>query len=186
MNTVKTVLVLLVASIAPAQAAVVISASESGGNVIFSTSGGTLDVSSLTGVGASGPPFVNPVGAEFALGAGGGATLYSGAITGPGSFGTGGFTTSFDGTGDLIGFVYGDLITPGGYVSGDLIGPSTLTIAGTLDSIGITPGTYVWSWADDSVTLNIVPIPAAVWLFGSALAGLGWFQRESRPRRTCL
>ena len=24
-----------------------------------------------------------------------------------------------------------------------------------------------------------VPIPAAVWLFGSALAGLGWFKRKA-------
>jgi hypothetical protein len=36
----------------------------------------------------------------------------------------------------------------------------------------------VSSWAGDSITLNIVPIPAAVWLFGSALAGLGWMRRK--------
>jgi hypothetical protein len=26
--------------------------------------------------------------------------------------------------------------------------------------------------------VNVVPIPAAVWLFGSALAGLGWLRRK--------
>ncbi len=30
---------------------------------------------------------------------------------------------------------------------------------------------YVTAW-------SVVPLPAAVWLFGSALAGLGWFRRR--------
>ncbi len=30
----------------------------------------------------------------------------------------------------------------------------------------------------DNVNASVVPIPAAVWLFGSALAGLGWFRRR--------
>jgi len=30
----------------------------------------------------------------------------------------------------------------------------------------------------DNITLQAVPIPAAVWLFGSALAGLGWLRRR--------
>jgi hypothetical protein len=29
-----------------------------------------------------------------------------------------------------------------------------------------------------SFSVSVVPIPAAVWLFGSALAGLGWFRRR--------
>ena len=35
-------------------------------------------------------------------------------------------------------------------------------------------------FAVDSVAMevNVVPIPAAVWLFGSALVGLGWFRRK--------
>jgi hypothetical protein len=30
----------------------------------------------------------------------------------------------------------------------------------------------------DNVTVSAVPVPAAVWLFGSALAGLGWVRRK--------
>jgi hypothetical protein len=30
----------------------------------------------------------------------------------------------------------------------------------------------------DNIVVNAVPVPAAVWLFGSALAGLGWFRRR--------
>ncbi len=31
---------------------------------------------------------------------------------------------------------------------------------------------------NQSISASIVPIPAAVWLFGSALAGLGWMRRK--------
>ena len=31
----------------------------------------------------------------------------------------------------------------------------------------------------DNFAATVVPIPAAVWLFGSALAGLGWFRRKT-------
>jgi len=30
----------------------------------------------------------------------------------------------------------------------------------------------------DDITVSAVPVPAAVWLFGSALAGLGWLRRS--------
>ena len=31
----------------------------------------------------------------------------------------------------------------------------------------------------DNIVIDVVPIPAAVWLFGSALLGLGWLRRAS-------
>ncbi|HJP04021.1 MAG: VPLPA-CTERM sorting domain-containing protein [Gammaproteobacteria bacterium] len=31
----------------------------------------------------------------------------------------------------------------------------------------------------DNIALTAVPVPAAAWLFGSALAGLGWIRRRS-------
>jgi hypothetical protein len=33
---------------------------------------------------------------------------------------------------------------------------------------------------DKSTAFSVVPVPAAVWLFGSALAGLGWMRRKVR------
>jgi hypothetical protein len=30
----------------------------------------------------------------------------------------------------------------------------------------------------DNLAMSVVPVPAAVWLFGSALAGLGWMRRK--------
>jgi hypothetical protein len=49
----------------------------------------------------------------------------------------------------------------------------------TFASLGLTPGTYIWTWgsgADQSFTLEIIgqtPLPAALPLFASGLAGLG-------------
>ena len=34
-------------------------------------------------------------------------------------------------------------------------------------------------WKLDNISVNIVPIPAAVWLFGSALGLLGWARQRS-------
>lgn len=58
---------------------------------------------------------------------------------------------------------------------------------GGLDPVGLSPGTYgvtiFGSRANFSVEIvNQVPVPAAVWLFGSALAGLfGVSRRKSAP-----
>ena len=38
-----------------------------------------------------------------------------------------------------------------------------------------TPSSFIFI---DNIQANIVPVPAAVWLFGSALAGLGWMRRK--------
>jgi len=42
----------------------------------------------------------------------------------------------------------------------------------SFNTFGIVP-------ALDNITLQAVPVPAAVWLFGSALVGLGWFRRKA-------
>jgi hypothetical protein len=41
---------------------------------------------------------------------------------------------------------------------------------------GVGPGP--WATGYDNIQINVVPIPAAVWLFASALAGLGWIRRK--------
>lgn len=54
----------------------------------------------------------------------------------------------------------------------------------TLSAMGIAPGSYVWGWTGDSITLNVVPEPATCVL---ALAGLAcggysmWRRRGRRP-----
>lgn len=119
---------------------------------------------------------------------------YSG-IAGPSSFGTGGFAFPQIGSGDRVGvgvfLITGDKIiaVPVGYVSKDpLAATSTLTDA-TLAGLGITPGTYTWTWGSaalgtfDSFTLKVgvpVPGPASLALLGPGLVGLAAARRARR------
>jgi hypothetical protein len=85
---------------------------------------------------------------------------YSGTITGPTSFGIGAFENASNGSGDLVGIFGGGptLTVPQGYVSGSPLSDSA-TYAGTFGSIGVTPGTYVWTWGtgqDQKFTLDVV------------------------------
>jgi len=43
---------------------------------------------------------------------------------------------------------------------------------------GAVPGSFAELFVDD-VSINVVPVPAAVWLFGSALGLLGWIRRKA-------
>ena len=95
---------------------------------------------------------------------------------GPAAFGIGPTTTTPTTSGDFLGLRFPErmLAVPAGYESGSpLAGSATFTNA-SFESLGMTPGTYEWTWADasgchsDSVRLVIVPEPSAF-----ALAGLG-------------
>jgi hypothetical protein len=102
------------------------------------------------------------------------------------SFGTGGHADPVEGYGPLIGLnrgvTTGWLWLPAAFESGDTLDPSSSTYTGTFSDLGITPGTYVSSWTGDTITLNVqaVPIPAAAWLFGSALGVLGWMRSKAK------
>ena len=57
---------------------------------------------------------------------------------------------------------------------------------GLAEVYGLEYSTEYGYWGDNGyseagvlmVRSSVVPVPAAVWLFGSALAGLGWFRRK--------
>lgn len=118
--------------------------------------------------------------------------LWSGAI-GPGSFGTETDTLASTGTGDMVG-IYSGAVSGGaawmyvpfyGYVSGDPLSTSSTWDNASFASLGLTPGTYVWTWgsaADQSFTLIIenavpvgVPEPAALGMFGFGALLIGAF-----------
>jgi hypothetical protein len=46
--------------------------------------------------------------------------------------------------------------------------------------LGVTPGTYTWSWTTDSITLNAVPEPSTscMALAGLACGGYSLFRRR--------
>jgi hypothetical protein len=57
-----------------------------------------------------------------------------------------------------------------------LLGPGTYELRGA----GGAVSHYAAILTSYEFTANVIPIPSAVWLFGSALAGLGWIRRRSQ------
>src|SRR6266487_2921586 len=89
--------------------------------------------------------------------------IYS-SPTGPTSFGTGGPTAASSGSGDMVGiariFWGSSLSVPTGYVSGTALSGMAIYTGKTFATLGVTPGTYVWTWgtgANQNFTLKILP-----------------------------
>ena len=96
------------------------------------------------------------------------------------NFGSGGFILPSSGSGDLVGFdsFIQELAVPHGYVSDSPLSDTSTYLSETLSSLGVTPGTYEWTWgtgANQNFTLEIAAIPEpstwAMMLLG--FAGLG-------------
>ena len=80
---------------------------------------------------------------------------YDGLFTGPTNFGSGLATSASSGSGDLVGINLFDvldgignglLFLPQGYVSGAALSDSMTFNNATFASLGVMPGTYVWTW----------------------------------------
>jgi hypothetical protein len=145
---------------------------------------GSLDLSALTlSTSSYGRGYLNPSSGMVTLGNGNGypsapvtftnGDAYSGAtLAGPTSFGNiFGFTYSNSGGGDLIGIrgpgnccdpTY--VIVPSSYVFGSALSGYSVYDGKTLASLGLTSGTYSWTWGsgvnDDSLTVNIASVAA--------------------------
>ena len=115
-------------------------------------------------------------------------TFFSG-FSGPTSFGSGNGDIASSGSGDRVGIVglFGQLSVPDGYVSGAALLSSATWNNATFASLGVIPGTYVWSWGtglrNQNFTLIIggVGVPdggSTVSLLGCALLGLTALRRK--------
>ena len=116
------------------------------------------------------------------------ADFYTGR-TGPTSFGSGGIFFADASIGEILGLSQDRvgnrfLLVPAGYVSGTALSSGSTWTNATFASLGVTPGTYVWSWGDGAnqrFTLRIggAGVPdsgSTVCLLGCALLGLAAFR----------
>ena len=156
-----------------ANAAGTITFTETGGNVVVTFSG-TINTTALTPTGFTSPyaTVIWPSLAAVNIGdiTGTNCTEYSG-ITGPTSWGTGGFTPTSSATGNTVAILgsTGNLCLPIGYTAGNLNGTSTYN-GTTIATLGFTVGTYTYTWGSgataDSINLYIgtspTPAPSAV------------------------
>ena len=144
-----------------AQGGYIISVSEIGSNVIAQGSG-DLDLTGLTGPGlGADSPRVDGSTGTIVIGASAGIDVYGGAIP-PTSFGTGLSTAATSGVGDIVGIagIIGNIGVPVGFTGGSL-SPSSATWTGTsIFALGLTPGSYHWTWGtgvDQAFEVNIGP-----------------------------
>jgi hypothetical protein len=113
--------------------------------------------------------------------------LYGG-FTGPASFGSGlALFVANTGSGDFVGInaaFGGNLFVPQGYVSGAALSDSMTFNNATFAGLGVTRGTYVWTWgagANQNFTLQIGAVPdggSTVSLLGFGLLGLAGLRRK--------
>lgn len=169
-----------------AGAVVVITAYEQGGSTIFSSDGGTLDLSSWDPIltGTTDIAAIRPAHAQINLGGGiavsNGTTaivdmykILASNLVSPGSFALtacdncNAYKNADIGFGGMIGIgwaaygfpnnMYTLLEVTSGYSSGELLGPIQSTYLGSsLASLNLKTGTYTWSWGSDTNADSIV------------------------------
>lgn len=185
----------------PAKAAYIVTLMQQGANVV-ATGSGTVDTADLTLLGSiTGPnAVINPSEGEIALQLTNTQqpfNLFSG-IMGPASFGSGALTNADSSSespdaGRIL--IDGSLGQLGVSTSAFLSNTATWDNA-TLNSLGVTPGTYVWTWGTgtdaDSFTLDVVgtasvPEPGSVALLAvplSFIIGLALHRRRAASPTT--
>jgi hypothetical protein len=167
-----------------------------GANVCASGSG-TISLTGLTSEGGSTfAPQISP-GAGILTSGSGDIVLEYGVISGPYSFGSGGDTDASSGSGSNVG-IYGvgystpnspAILVPTGYVSGTSLTSSAVFDTTTLVALGVTLGTYTWTWDGGANSFTIeagiapTPLPAALPLFVTGLGAMGLFGWH-RKRKT--
>ena len=177
-------------SVQPAQAYTV-TLEQVGSNVVANGSGAiNLTGLSFLASGTQGGAILQPPIGAIVTGTTDSAnvTFFSG-FSGPTSFGSGNGDIASSGSGDRVGIVglFGQLSVPDGYVSGAALLSSATWNNATFASLGVTPGTYVWTWgtggANQNFTLIIggAGVPdggSTASLLGCALLGLAALRRK--------
>jgi hypothetical protein len=170
----------------------VVTIEQDGANVV-AAGAGEIDTTGFPGSFASGGNAYSAIGPDIPyiyIGTGGWAG-YGISITGQSNFGAGTLTFASASSGDVVGIqatLPTTIYLPSDYASNTALSDSATWDDATLASLGLTPGTYVWTWgsgADQSYTLNVLaptatPLPAALPFFAGGLGIIGLLARRRR------
>jgi hypothetical protein len=174
--------------------------------ITFSQDGANVDASGVGSLNFNGltfdsfdfaDPFVNASSGTVLLGVPSSFTdIYTGGISGPTTFGPGGSFPASSGTTTApsnsnagIDGAAAELFVPGGYTAGDPFTVESTWDNTTLSDLGLTPGTYTWTWGSvgngtaDSLEVVIpsstgVPEPLTLSLFGAGLLGMAVMRKR--------
>jgi hypothetical protein len=162
-------------SVASARAGYTVTLVQQGPNVV-ATGSGAIDLTNLlfAYTGNSGVSQIIPLLGLIVTGPAAPNSFddYVGVENGPGNFGSGGANFGDSGSGDIVGTRHGEIVVPHGYISGAPLSDGSTYDNQTFSSLGVTPGTYEWSWgngSDQNFTLIAVPEPRVGLLLGAAL-----------------
>ena len=90
----------------------------------------------------------------------------------PFDFGIGDEIVADFGMGDLFGVDFSGIGLPPGYISNSILFGSSVYNDQTFDTLGITPGTYVWTFETNNITntitlnANVIPEPVSIFVLG--------------------
>lgn len=176
---------IVLAGIPNAKAAYLLKLEEVGADVIGIGSG-SIDLADLTLLGGFITyGYLRPSFGFAGTGIPGTGEQYAG-ISGPSAFGSGFAAFASSGSGDIVQVIGGShtILVPEGYASQTPLSSSSIWSDRTFLSLGLDPGTYVYSWGSgahaDTFTVQIGGIvpEASTWamlLIGFALLGFaGW------------
>src|SRR5215471_11269002 len=152
-------------SVRPAQAGYIVTLQQVGPGSpdVIATGSGSIDLTGLTIVSRRTPTEtdIEPANGGIFTGPNAFCDVYEGNLSGPTSFGIGSATFTNSGSGDMVGIdkALNLLAVPTGYVSGTPLSNMATWSGKTLASLGVTPGTYVWTWGagpNQNFTLKIL------------------------------
>ena len=146
-----------------AEAGYTVTLQQVGPNVV-ATGSGAIDLTGLTFItSVNDNPGIDPENGGIGTGAASRVDTYQG-FTGPTSFGSGLASSPNTASGEFVSMSGegGQLFVPHHYVSGAALSDSMTFNNATLATLGVTPGTYVWTWGTGANQNFTLVIPGAV------------------------